>query len=108
MTRTRLRGRLGQAAVEGLLSIPVLMVLFMIGFEVFGLAWDAQYVDVKARYNAVAMEDARFRQGKPCLSTSGQQAVAASVTYPAHSLPLIGQVQSDIPLTSYAVIECNE
>ena len=103
----RCRNRRGQAAVEGLLAIPVLMMLFMIGFELWGLAWDAQYVNIKSRYDAVAFEDKRFRQGQDCQSTSTQHPISASVRFDADKLPLIGGVQQPITLTNYAVIECD-
>lgn len=99
----RLRSRRGQAAVEGLLSIPVLMVIFMIGFELWGIAWDAQYVNIKARYNVIAAEDARIRSGANCQTMSR----TSSLTYPAKSLPLIGQVQQDIQMSNQSWVVCD-
>jgi hypothetical protein len=40
----------GQSAAEAVFSIPIMLVLFLIGFQLFGIAWNAQYAHVSARY----------------------------------------------------------
>lgn len=49
----------GQAVVEALFSIPVMLILFLIGFELFAITWNAQFVHVRARYGA--LRDANHR-----------------------------------------------
>lgn len=49
----------GQAVVEALFSIPVMLILFLIGFELFAITWNAQFVHVRARYSAI--RDANHR-----------------------------------------------
>ena len=100
---TRLRSRRGQAAVEGLLAIPVLMVIFMIGFELWGIAWDAQYVNIKSRYNVVAYEDQRFLASQNCQTKTMQ----SSLVFPAKQLPLIGTVQQDLTISNTATVVCD-
>lgn len=43
----------GQAVVEALFSIPVMLILFLIGFELFAITWNAQFVHVRARYEVL-------------------------------------------------------
>lgn len=43
----------GQAAVEALFSIPVMLILSLIGFELFAITWNAQFVHVRARYSVL-------------------------------------------------------
>lgn len=47
----------GQAAVEALFSIPVMLILFLIGFELFAITWNAQFVHVRARYGVLKKAD---------------------------------------------------
>ena len=55
--RPRLSRKRGQAAVETAFSIPVLAILFLIGFQLYAITWTAQAVHVRARYQAMATID---------------------------------------------------
>lgn len=52
--RRLVRNSKGQAAVETLFSIPIFLILFVIGFELFGITWNAQYAIATSRYNTMA------------------------------------------------------
>lgn len=55
--RTRGAGESGQAAVEAVFSLPVMLVLFLIGFELFAVTWNAQFVHVESRYDVLKRAD---------------------------------------------------
>lgn len=55
--RTRRSGQSGQAAVEAVFSLPVMLVLFLIGFELFAITWNAQFVHVESRYEVLKKAD---------------------------------------------------
>jgi len=44
----------GQATVEALFALPVLLLLFMIGFQFFVITWNAQYTGVRSRYQTMS------------------------------------------------------
>lgn len=46
--------RSGQAAVEAMFAIPVLLIFFLLGLQLFTIAFNAQYVNTKARYKLMA------------------------------------------------------
>ena len=46
----RKRRRNGQAAVEGAFCIPIMLLMFLIGGQMWAMTWNAQYSHVKARY----------------------------------------------------------
>jgi hypothetical protein len=43
------RSALGQAAVEAMFTIPVMMLVFAIGTHLFNMTYNAQYAHIKAR-----------------------------------------------------------
>ena len=43
----------GQAAVETLFAIPVFLTIFLIGFQLFAITWNAQYTHVRSRYDVL-------------------------------------------------------
>lgn len=40
---------LGQSAVEAMLALPVMLLVYLVGAHMWTLTWNAQYVHVKAR-----------------------------------------------------------
>ena len=69
-TRTiqRRNSQSGQAATEALFAFPVMLVLFLIGFQLYTITWNAQYVHIRARYQVVHDNDR-----KACYSPKGNQ-----------------------------------
>lgn len=57
----------GQSAVEAMFSIPVMLLVYLIGAQMWGITWNAQYAHIKARYDV--HEAANH---KPCFSNRGQ------------------------------------
>lgn len=43
----------GQAAVETLFAIPVFLTIFLIGFQLFAITWNAQYAHARSRYDVI-------------------------------------------------------
>jgi len=43
----------GQAAVETIFSIPIFLILFLIGFQLFVITWNSQYAHARSRYDAI-------------------------------------------------------
>ncbi len=43
----------GQAAVETLFAIPVFLTIFLIGFQLFAITWNAQYTHARSRYDVI-------------------------------------------------------
>ena len=54
--RLRRRAR-GQAAVEAMFAIPVMLLLFAIGCQLWNITYNAQYAHVKARSKLVESVD---------------------------------------------------
>lgn len=67
----------GQAAVEAMYAIPVMLLLFSIGCQLWQITWNAQYAHVKARYTV--MKDANHM---PCAIGDGSGGVTALQTEP--------------------------
>ena len=65
MIRRARHGERGQAAVETLFAIPVMLILSVIGFQLFAITWTAQAVHVRARYGVIEK-----MKHKPCTSNS--------------------------------------
>jgi hypothetical protein len=49
----RLRWQKGQSAFETVMAIPVMLLLFLIGFQLFAITWNAQYAHVTSRYTVL-------------------------------------------------------
>ena len=49
----RQKNESGQAAVETIFAVPIFLFLFLIGFQLFAITWNSQYVLVRARYDAI-------------------------------------------------------
>ena len=62
----RRKNRKGQAAVEAMYCIPVMLLVYLIGAQLWSITWNAQYVHVKARRDA--MDKAAHR---PCWDNDG-------------------------------------
>ena len=51
--RKLLKREQGQAAVETIFSIPIFLILFLIGFQLFAITWNSQYAQARSRYDAI-------------------------------------------------------
>lgn len=100
----------GQAAVEAMFSIPVMMLVFAIGCTLFNITYNAQYAHVKAR--SKLMESAKHM---PCkVSDDGrgvtelqQLTATASATTDARNFVGIGRMdQPSRTMKAKAVIVC--
>jgi hypothetical protein len=104
------RRRKGQAAVEAMLSIPVMLLVFAIGCELFAITYNAQYAHVKARYKLMKDQD-----HKPCkVSGDGRvQAInkfqdqASATTNGYGYTGLIRATSQPRTMRARAVIVCN-
>jgi hypothetical protein len=67
-TNHRRSSEAGQAATEALFAFPVMLVLFLIGFQLYSISWNAQYVHVRARYQIIHDNDR-----KACYAPKGNQ-----------------------------------
>ena len=56
----------GQSAVETLYALPVMLFLFLMGFQLFAITWNAQYAHVRSRYDALNKNDRTA-----CYTTNG-------------------------------------
>lgn len=95
------RNEKGQAAVEALFSIPVMLILFLIGFELFAITWNAQFVHVRARY--AVLKDADH---KPCPRGGGGDLATAPETSRVQGDPGLWQKSQNHTLRQTAVIKC--
>lgn len=100
----------GQAAVEAMFSIPVMMLVFAIGCTLFNITYNAQYAHVKAR--SKLMKSANHM---PCEIGDGrgveklsQLTDNASATTDARNFVGIGRMdQPSRTMKAKAVIVCN-
>jgi hypothetical protein len=82
MLKLNRRKRRGQAAVEGAFCIPIMLLMFLIGGQMWAMTWNAQYSHVKARYkmmkqaNHMPCEIGDGRAGIRKVNTSPQRATA--------------------------------
>ena len=107
--KKRLHNQRGQAAVETLFSIPIFLIIFVIGFELFGITWNAQYAHATARYNAFAQA-----KHKPCKSFDGSGDISGGIEASSDQNNLSGDQSpymqtfaQDRSMTQTAYIVCN-
>lgn len=62
----RSRKTLGQSAVEAMFAIPVMLLVYLVGAQMWSMTWNAQYAHIKARYDV--HEQAAH---KPCYANPG-------------------------------------
>ncbi len=63
--RPRRTNEKGQSAVEVLFGIPVLLTIFVLGFQLFEITWNAQYAHVRSR-----QEMMNFAAHRPCFANN--------------------------------------
>ena len=104
----KFRNSRGQAAVETLFSIPIFLILFVIGFELFAITWNAQYAHATARYSAFAQA-----HHNPCrahddgTAISSIDATSDDNDVSADESPYMTAFAKDHQMTQHAYIVCN-
>jgi len=92
-----LRREKGQAAVETIFSIPIFLILFLIGFQLFCITWNSQYAHARSRYAAI--EQAHHR---PC-PDAAVDGISAPAPISGDQHMLAGSQNRDIENKSYIV-----
>lgn len=83
----RLGKQKGQAAVEAMYAIPVMLLLFSIGCQLWQITWNAQYAHVKARYTVMKNADhmpCKIGDGSGGVRELSQRTATASATTDEH------------------------
>lgn len=103
----------GQAAVEAMFSIPVMMLVFAIGCTLFNITYNAQYAHVKARSKALKAanhmpcEKGDGRGVQTLRETMGNLDRTASATTDARNFVGIGRMdQPSRTMKAKATIVC--
>src|SRR5689334_6384465 len=77
------RRKKGQAAVEAVFCMPIMLLMFIIGGKLWAMTWNAQWAHVKARYELMETID-----HKPCKSNNdGTQAISTKEKHESATVP---------------------
>jgi len=92
-----LRSAKGQAAVETIFSIPIFLILFLIGFQLFCITWNSQYAHARSRYDAIKQAN---HQACPDAAVNG---ISAKAPVSGDTRMLAGSQTRNIENKSYIV-----
>ena len=102
--KTNRRNESGQAALETIFAVPIFLFLFLIGFQLFAITWNSQYVQVRARYDAIHQAN-----HMPCDDSNGGNPIQSFNKSVTSTIPggmkLLARSE-DRTVTHKAYIEC--